>query len=115
MNSIRVRRHNLTLLPDSARVIIRPFISSRSKRVTNIIGRVLALSEEEVDRQLEAVRHEFASRHIDLDSLLLANYDKVSANIDSGRRLSHNSQILIGALFSGEYALESAALFNPSI
>src|SRR5438067_2164569 len=108
MNSIRVRRHNLTLLPDSARVIIRPFIPNNPERVANVIERALALSEEEADRQLEAVRQEFASRHLDVDSRLLANYKRVRSHVTPERPLSRNRQILIGALFSGEYALESA-------
>jgi predicted GH43/DUF377 family glycosyl hydrolase len=39
----------------------------------------------------------------------------VRPRITSSAPLSRVRQLLIGALFSGEYALESAALFNPSI
>jgi hypothetical protein len=39
----------------------------------------------------------------------------VKAHVFSSRPLSEARQLYIGALFSGEYALESAALFNPSI
>ncbi len=40
---------------------------------------------------------------------------KVRQHVFTQRPLSRERQLLIGALFSGEYALESAALFNPSI
>ena len=59
---------------------------------------------------------EFESRHFDIEDAAAAAFRK-SANRISPRsaRLSASRQLLIGALFSGEYALESAALFNPSI
>ena len=110
-----LRRHEVTLLPESARVIIRPFIPGDVQRVTTIIGRALALPEEEVLMQLAAVRLEFDSRHFDIETLLQIHYDKVKPHIFTHRAISKERQLLIGALFSGEYALESAALFNPSI
>ena len=115
MSPIRLRRHEVTLLPESARVIIRPFIPSDIHRMTTIIGRALALTEDEVARELSAVRQEFDARHFDVESLLTAHYQKVRQHVFTQRPLSHERQLLIGALFSGEYALESAALFNPSI
>jgi len=115
MSALRMRRHEITLLPDSARVIIRPFIPSNPRRLATIIGRALALTEDEVVRELESVRAEFDSRHFDIESLLLDHYVKVLPHIFTQRPLSRARQLFIGALFSGEYALESAALFNPSI
>ena len=59
------------------------------------------------------MRREFSARHRDLDSLLLGR--RVEVHVFTDRSLSTARRLLIGALFSGEYALESAALFNPSI
>ncbi len=115
MSPIRLRRHEATLLPESARVILRPFIPSSVQRITTIVGRALAMSEEEAVRELETVLQEFDSRHLDMESQLLGNYDRVVPHIFTQRHISSVRQLLIGALFSGEYALESAALFNPSI
>ena len=115
MNTLQIRRHEITLLPDSARVIIRPFIPASAQRITAIIGRALALTEQEVEQELETVRAEFDSRHFDIESLLLDHYAKVQPHVFTQRPLTPARQLLIGALFSGEYALESAALFNPSI
>jgi hypothetical protein len=115
MTSIPIRRHELRFLPDCSRVLIRPFIPGDRSRITRIIGRALALSEEETQRELEIVRREFSARHRGLDSLLLGIYRRVEAHVFTDRSLSTARRLLIGALFSGEYALESAALFNPSI
>jgi predicted GH43/DUF377 family glycosyl hydrolase len=110
-----VRRHRATFHPVSARVIIRPFIPGNAQIVASILGRVLALSEAEADAQLKVILAEFASRHFDIESLLLTHYEKVRPHIAQQPTLSRVRQLLIGALFSGEYALESAALFNPSM
>ena len=112
---IRLRRHEVSLLPQSDRVIIRPFIPADLHRLTTIIGRALALSEEEVVRQLADVRREFDDRHFDVAVILQAHFEKVRSHVFTHRPLSPERQLLIGALFSGEYALESAAIFNPSI
>jgi predicted GH43/DUF377 family glycosyl hydrolase len=115
MKSIPFLRHEIMLLPDSARVIVRPFLPSDPQRVAAILKRALDLTEDEVVVELAAVKHEFEYRHYDIESLLLEHFAKVSHHLDTHRPLSLARELLIGAFFSGEYALESAALFNPSI
>ncbi len=108
-------RHDLLLHPESSRVIIRPFIPADNQRVTTIIGRALALTEDEVVEGLSDMRREFDNRHFGIETVLLRNYQKIQHHVFTERPMSRERQLLIGALFSGEYALESAALFNPSI
>ena len=115
MSPVTLRRHEITLLPESARVIIRPFIPGEIHRIITIIGRALALTDEEVKSELDAVREEFDSRHFDIEGLLKIHFEKVQHHVFTQRSVSRDRQLLIGALFSGEYALESAAIFNPSI
>ncbi len=115
MNTLRIQRHSVTFQPESARVIIRSFIPGKTTIVANILSRALALSELEVESQWRAIQGEFASRHLDIESVLLTHYEKVRPMIAVAQPLSRVRQLLIGALFSGEYALESAALFNPSM
>jgi predicted GH43/DUF377 family glycosyl hydrolase len=112
---IPVRRHDLLLQPDSARVIVRPFIPVDGAGVAGTIGRALALDEWEVVRRLRAVHEAFCPRHPDLEPLLMGHYARVRRFLVHPGTLSLPRMMLIGALFSGEYALESAALFNPSI
>lgn len=115
MSRIHLRRHAVTFQPESARVIIRPFIPGKAPLIARILHRALAQSEAEAEVHLQAVLGEFASRHFDIEALLLAHYEKVRAHIAAQPPLSRVRQLLIGALFSGEYALEAAALFNPSM
>src|SRR6267378_7674313 len=103
------------LRPDNKRVVVRPFIPINPTRVEHIITRALALSEQETEKQLSLVRADFSDRHIDLDKSWLRNFDKVRGHISDSEAIPEGRRLFIGALFSGEYALESAALFNPSI
>ncbi|HEY8932477.1 MAG TPA: glycoside hydrolase family 130 protein [Rariglobus sp.] len=115
MSPLHVRRHAISLLPDNSRVIIRPFIPMPPQRIADIIGRALALSEEAAVQELETIRRQFEFRHSDIETILLSHYKKVIAHVATLHPISLARQLLIGALFSGEYSLESAALFNPSI
>src|SRR5436190_10147346 len=103
------------LRPDNKRVVVRPFIPINPTRVEHIIARALALSEQETEQQLSLVRADFGERHIDLDKSWLRHFEKVRAQIPDSETISEPRRLFIGALFSGEYALESAALINPSI
>jgi len=115
MRSLNIRQSGVILRPNNARVLIRPFIPGETARVVNIIGRALALTEGETEEQLAGVLEEFAGRHVDLRVIWQRNFEKVRPHVFSGRRLSEARQLYIGALFSGEYSLECAALFNPSM
>jgi len=115
MSIVKVHRHSITLQPESERVIIRPFIPADTEKLQAILRRTLDLDEESIARQLQAVRHEFELRHYDIESLLLYHFDKIQPNLPPDVELTLNRRLFLGATFSGEYALESAALFNPSI
>ncbi len=115
MRSLTIHPTGITFRPDNSRVLIRPFIPGDPARIVNIIGRALALSEAETAEQLTAVSADFDSRHVDIRAIWRQHFEKVKAHVFSSRPLSEARQLYIGALFSGEYALESAALFNPSI
>ena len=115
MNQIQIKRHSIKLMPVNKRVIIRPFIPADDQNLKATIARVLLLNEDEVEAQLSLVYRDFNKRHYDIDTLLLANYIKIQNHIEDSSQLSPSRKLLIGAFFSGEYSLESAALFNPSI
>jgi len=115
MKAVNIHPTGVEFRPDSRRVVVRPFIPADPSLIDHTIQRALSLSEEQTDGQLEHLGVDFAARHIDLDQSWLRHFEKVRPHIPGGQELSERRKLFIGALFSGEYALESAALFNPSI
>jgi predicted GH43/DUF377 family glycosyl hydrolase len=114
MSSIDVQQTGILFRPDSKRVLVRPFISSDPVRIAHILERALALSEAGVETQLALLRADFSTRHIDLEESWRRNFGLVRSHLPEGT-LTFSRELYIGALFSGEYSLESAALFNPSM
>jgi predicted GH43/DUF377 family glycosyl hydrolase len=115
MNVIHVRRTGTTLNPDRTRVLFRPFNITSEQRAVNICARVMSLSEEEARVQLEQVLAEFGERHLQIRELLRARYERMKKYLLTNQKVSETRSLLIGAYFTHEYALEAAALFNPSI
>jgi predicted GH43/DUF377 family glycosyl hydrolase len=110
-----VKRTGVVLKPNSARVLFRPFEQQDSQRSMRIVGRVMELSEAEVDALLAQVLNEFRGRHQRLMRFFLDRFASVQQHLLTDRQLSENRKLLIGSYFTQEYSLESAALFNPSI
>jgi predicted GH43/DUF377 family glycosyl hydrolase len=112
---LKVTTSSIDLRPSIDRVLNRPFIPASPDQVSNIIERVLSFSDAEVESQLACLRGEFAHRHPNLERSWLRQFEKVEAYLSNQAFLPTSRQLLIGAFFTGEYAVESVALFNPSI
>ena len=76
---------------------------------------MLALTEAEVNRSLAAAVNEFGSRHRNFTDTLEARFGMVAHRLPDATAVSAERRQLIGAYFSQEYAIEAAALFNPSM
>ena len=110
-----VKRTGIVLKPNCARVLFRPFDQQDVNRSMRIVGRVMELSEAEVDTLLAQVMDEFRGRHHRLMRFFLDRFDAVKQHLLTDRPLSENRKLLIGSYFTQEYSIESAALFNPSV
>ncbi|MBD3241248.1 MAG: glycosidase [Chitinivibrionales bacterium] len=115
MKPVSVRRLDIQLKPSQERVLIRPFMPDDENRLYRIIARVTAMDDDEARTLLEQVLEEFGDRHYGINDVLLENYHKVRRWTLTDEELSEERKMLIGAYFTQEYSLESAALFNPSI
>ncbi|HEX3624353.1 MAG TPA: glycoside hydrolase family 130 protein [Verrucomicrobiae bacterium] len=111
----QAKRIGPTLLPDRSRVLMRPFRPSTDDIARRIVGRVMAMPEEEVARVLNQVLGEFISRHEHVESIFRKRFEQVKIYLEPVGKASPEQQMLIGAYFMHEYSPESAALFNPSI
>ena len=110
-----VRRKKIRIVGDTSRVITLPHVPSKIPRINNIIDRVLAFSKTEAEKELESTLFLFADRHRDIKEQFMKHFEKASEYIPKESKLSNTQKLLIGAYFTMEYSIESAALFNPSI
>ena len=100
---------------DKSRVILRRMYPGSHEMARKIVDRVLALSDAEAQVELDVILDEWGDRHHNLISLLRGRYREIVANIGYRPDRPDHVKTLIGAYFSHEYSIESAALFNPSI
>ena len=112
---MQAERTHLVLKPDQSRVLFLPFKPEREEQILKIVARVMSLTPNEVDNEIEEVCKEFGDRHHNLFEFYFKRFDQISSYLISDRKLRKNRKMLIGAYFTQEYSLESAALFNPSI
>lgn len=115
---VSVTRKNIKFLPDSSRIIARFFFSGEL-RTQQLIMRVLNLQDEKVNMALEQTLREFANRHRNISRVFLNHAIEIQHVIEGMEidfdELSLERKMLIGAYCTSEYAIESAAIFNPSI
>ncbi|BBX86793.1 glycoside hydrolase family 130 protein [Mycolicibacterium aubagnense] len=116
-----VTRSRLRLTADPARVIIRLFVPGQEgfelqeSRAGAVLTRVLALDEADVRAALEDVVRRFDHRHRDLVGTFRRHARELADRLDPGTTISDARMLLLGATFTSEFAVEGAALCNPSI
>lgn len=101
--------------PDKRLVITRPFCPASESHIANIVNRILSLDDSKVKTLLKQTLIDFAHRHKDIQTILMRNYCNIEKYIKEQATLSEERKLLLGACFTMEYSIESAALFNPSI
>ena len=80
-----------------------------------IVARLLAIPEDTVATLLAELEDNFRPIHSNIDDVFRENYASVKRYLPNKGALSDTRQRFIGACFTMEYAIESAALFNPSM
>lgn len=111
---MKAKRTGILIKPDPTRVLLRPFELNQEGRILRIIARIMALSEKEVQHEFQQVLADFHARHQEVHQFFLKRFKQVRQYLLTDQPLSEERQLLIGAYFTHEYSLESAALFNPS-
>jgi predicted GH43/DUF377 family glycosyl hydrolase len=113
--TVHVTRLPIQLLPDPRRVITRLFVPGEENRIRDIIIRLSAIPEHNVESLLANLENNFQSMHPDIHEVFLEHFEKVKHLVGDEGSISDRRRLLIGACFTMEYAIESAALFNPSM
>ncbi len=124
MTSMRtglVTREPNRVAANPARVITRLFVPGQEgfelqeSRAGVVLERILALTDEEVRLALDDIIIRFDGRHRDLAGTFRRHAHELADRLDPNGHLSEERKLLLGATFTSEYAIEGAALCNPSI
>lgn len=106
---------------DPARVITQLFVPGQEgfehqeSRAGVVLARILALSEREVCSALDDVTARFDRRHRDLVGIFRRHAGELADRLNPDIEISDQRMVLLGAAFTSEYAIEGAALCNPSM
>ena len=117
--AITVNRKPVHFDPDPRRVIARFFLPGGPERGKKIIARIMALNEDDALQTLNQTLRDFSDRHRNITRIFMKHFNHVEhlvkgAGFDPDG-LTRERKLLIGAYFTHEYSIESAAFFNPSM
>jgi predicted GH43/DUF377 family glycosyl hydrolase len=116
-----VTRSPQRLAANPSRVITRLFVPGQEgfehqeSRAGGVLARILALDEEQVRSSLDDVVIRFNGRHRDLADTFRRHAGELADRLDPDLELSEARKLLLGTTFTSEYAIEGAALCNPSM
>ncbi len=117
-----VRRSPQRHVADSSRVITEFYVPGRDgfddhqqSRVAPVLEGLMALDEDDVQRSFDDVMARFEGRHRHLDETFRRHADTLAGRPELRGVLSRTRWLLLGATFTAEYAIEGAALCNPSV
>ena len=116
---IMVSRFKTRFYPDPKRVIARFFIAGPPERNHILIQKILKLDDGEVEVRLKTILANYANRHRSITSHFQKHFSNIEHFLEDlgidPKSLSHERQLLLGAFYTHEYSIESAAFFNPSV
>ena len=115
---MKVRRSNIQIKANPKRVILNFLklgLTNNSGRGLRLINTVLSIPEEELSPLFEEIKTSFGARHRKFDNYIENSFKKISSSIPKGAVVSPIRRKVLGAYFSKEYSIQSAALFNPSM
>jgi predicted GH43/DUF377 family glycosyl hydrolase len=115
LQKLKVRRKINKIEGDTSRVITRLHLPDDRSRISKIIKRVMSLPDKVAKDLLARVMVDFSNRHEDIGGIFERHMKVVNDYLPRDTVLSDAQRALIGAYFTKEYSIESAALFNPSI
>ena len=115
---MQIKRSDIKVHANAKKVIAKYLdfgVPSPTNRIGRLVADIIKLPEEEIDRLLTDVFIEFGTRHRHFEILLDEHFQNVVEAVPEDVRLTEKQKKLIGAFFTMEYTIRSAALFNPSI
>ena len=112
---LKVKRKAIKIVGDTSRVITGLHLPDDRHRISKIIQRIRSLSDTAAENLIAQIMVDFSGRHEDIGHIFEWHLNAVKDYLPQDTMLSDVQRALIGAYFTKEYSIESAALFNPSI
>jgi predicted GH43/DUF377 family glycosyl hydrolase len=112
---LKVKRKAIKIVGDTSRVISRLHLPDERYRIPKIIQRIMSLPDTAAENLIAQILVDFSGRHEDIGHIFEWHLNAVKDYLPRDTMLSDVQRALIGAYFTKEYSIESAALFNPSI
>ena len=112
---LEVKRKAIKIVGDTSRVITRLHLPDESYRIPKVIQRIMRLPSPSAEKMMDQIMADFSGRHEDIEHIFERHFNEVKDYLPRDTVISDVQRALIGAYFTKEYAIESAALFNPSI
>jgi len=112
---LRVKRKANKIVGDTSRVITRLHLPDERYRIPKIILRIMRLPDRLAENLIAQIKIDFSGRHENIGHIFERHLNAVKEYLPPNTVLSNAQKALIGAYFTKEYSIESAALFNPSI
>jgi predicted GH43/DUF377 family glycosyl hydrolase len=112
---LKVKRKANKIIGDTSRVISLLHLPDEKYRIAKIIQRIMSMSETAAKNLIAQIMVDFSGRHEDIGHIFERHLNEVKDYLPQDTMLSDVQRALIGAYFTKEYAIESAALFNPSL
>jgi len=114
-HELKVKRKAIKIIGDTSRVITRLHIPDKRYRIPKLIQRIMSLPDTAAEKLNAQIMADFSGRHEDIGHIFERHLNAVKKYLPPDTVLSDIQRSLIGAYFTKEYSIESAALFNPSI
>jgi len=116
---MEIKRSNIQIKANPKRVIIN-FLdlglnTNNTTRLNRLIDSILSIPENELNKLYEEIKNNFEFRHRNFGHYIKLNFKKIESELPNDAEVSHLRSLVLGAYFSKEYSIQSAALFNPSM
>src|SRR5438034_715789 len=92
--AMELKRTDILIKPNNARVLVRPFEFADSQRAFRIVARVMSLPDQEVDRLIGDLFTEFHGRHQKARQFMLHRFEYAKQYLLTDAPVGENRQLL---------------------
>ncbi len=112
---IKIKRKTIRILPSSSRTLVRPFVPGSESQIEHILFRIFSTPASKRKAIVNKLHKRLEMPHETSKKIFLKHFENIKHRIPTNSKLTEIDKQFIGAYFTQQYALESTALFNPSI